>query len=32
MHEDDPRIAFALGLAAVVAIAALVVLSEGALP
>lgn len=32
MHEDDPRIAFALGLAAVVAIAALVVLAEGALP
>ena len=32
MHEDDPRIAFALGLAALVAIAALVVLSEGALP
>lgn len=32
MHEDDPRIAFALGLAAVVAIATLVVLTEGALP
>ena len=32
MHEDDPRIAFALGLAAVVVIAALVVLAEGALP
>ncbi len=32
MHEDDPRIAFALGLAAVVAIAALVVIAEGALP
>jgi hydrogenase-4 component B len=32
MHEDDPRLGFALGLAAVVAIAALVVLSQGALP
>ncbi|MDO8318314.1 proton-conducting transporter membrane subunit [Rhodoferax sp.] len=32
MHEDDPRLAFALGLAAVMAIAALVVLAEGALP
>jgi hydrogenase-4 component B len=32
MHEDDPRLGFALGLAAVVAIAALVVLAEGALP
>jgi len=32
MHEDDPRLAFALGLAAVVAISALVVLAEGALP
>jgi hydrogenase-4 component B len=32
MHEDDPRLGFALGLAAVVAIATLVVLSEGALP
>ena len=32
MHEDDPRLGFALGLAAVVAIAALVVLSEGRLP
>lgn len=32
MHEDDPRIAFALALAALVAIAALVVLAEGALP
>jgi hydrogenase-4 component B len=32
MHEDDPRLGFALGLAAVVAIAAVVVLAEGALP
>lgn len=32
MHEDDPRLGFALGLAAVVAMAALVVLAEGALP
>jgi hydrogenase-4 component B len=32
MHEDDPRLGFALGLAGVVAIAALVVLAEGALP
>ncbi len=32
MHEDDPRIAFALGLAAVVAIAGIVVLSQGVLP
>jgi hydrogenase-4 component B len=32
LHEDDPRIAFALGLAAVAVIAALVVLAEGALP
>jgi len=32
MHEDDPRLAFALGLAAVVAIAALVLLTQGALP
>jgi hydrogenase-4 component B len=32
MHEDDPRLGFALGLAAVMAIAALVVLAEGALP
>lgn len=32
MHEDDPRLGFALGLAAVVMIAALVVLAEGALP
>lgn len=32
MHEDDPRLSFALGLAAVVAIAALVLLTEGALP
>jgi hydrogenase-4 component B len=31
LHEDDPRIAFAIGLAAVVAISALVVLAEGAL-
>ncbi len=32
MHEDDPRLAFALGLAAVVAIAALTILTQGALP
>jgi hydrogenase-4 component B len=32
MHEDDPRLAFAVGLASIVAIAALVVLSEGAMP
>jgi hydrogenase-4 component B len=32
MHEDDPRLGFALGLAAVVAIAALVLLTQGALP
>jgi hydrogenase-4 component B len=32
MHEDDPRLAFAAGLAGIVAIAALVVLAEGALP
>ena len=32
MHEDDPRLAFALGLAAVVTIATLVVLAHGALP
>ena len=33
MHEDDPRLGFALGLAAVVAIAALVLLSSpGGLP
>jgi hydrogenase-4 component B len=32
MHEDDPRLGFALGLAAVVAMAALVVLADGALP
>jgi hypothetical protein len=32
MHEDDPRLAFALGLAAVLAIAALVVMTQGALP
>ncbi len=31
MREDDPRLAFALGLAALVGIAALVVLAEGAL-
>lgn len=31
MHEDDPRLGFALALASVVAIAALVVLAEGAL-
>lgn len=32
MREDDPRLAFAIGLAGIVAIAALVVLAEGALP
>jgi hydrogenase-4 component B len=32
MHEDDPRLGFALGLAAVVAMAALVALADGALP
>ena len=32
MHEDDPRLAFALGLAAIVAIAAIVMLAEGSLP
>jgi hydrogenase-4 component B len=32
MHEDDPRLAFAAGLAAVIAIAALVVMAQGALP
>ncbi|WP_296445000.1 proton-conducting transporter membrane subunit [Rhodoferax sp. UBA5149] len=32
LHEDDPRIAFAAGLAALVTIAALVLLAEGALP
>ena len=32
MHEDDPRPSFALGLAAIVVIAALVVLADGALP
>jgi hydrogenase-4 component B len=32
MHEDDPRLAFAVGLAAIVVIAALVVLARGALP
>lgn len=32
MHEDDPRLAFAAGLAAIVVIAALVVLANGALP
>jgi hydrogenase-4 component B len=31
MREDDPRLAFALGLAAVAAVAALVVMSDGAL-
>lgn len=31
MHEDDPRFAFALGLVALVTIATLVVLAEGAL-
>lgn len=32
MQEDDPRLAFSAGLAALVAIAALVLLAEGALP
>ena len=32
LHEDDPRIAFALGLAGLAVIAALVVLAEGTLP
>lgn len=32
LHEDDPRIAFAAGLVAIMAIAALLVLTEGALP
>jgi hydrogenase-4 component B len=32
LREDDPRVAFGLALAALVAIAALVVLAEGALP
>lgn len=32
MHEDDPRLAFAAGLAGIVLIAALMVLAEGALP
>jgi hydrogenase-4 component B len=32
LHEDDPRIAFSAALAAIVAIAALVVMAEGALP
>ena len=32
MREDDPRLAFAIGLAGIVIIAALVVLAEGALP
>lgn len=32
LHDDDPRIAFAAGLIALVAIAALVLLAEGALP
>ena len=31
MHEDDPRLAFALGLVAIVIISALVVLAEGPL-
>ena len=31
MHEDDPRLAFAIGLAAIVTIAALVSLAEGVL-
>jgi hydrogenase-4 component B len=32
IHEDDPRLAFAIGLAAIMTIAALVLLAEGALP
>ena len=32
LHEDDPRLAFSAGLAAVVAIGALVLLAEGGLP
>ena len=32
LHEDDPRLAFSAGLAAIVAIAALLLLTEGALP
>jgi hydrogenase-4 component B len=32
MHEDDPRLGFALGLTVLVTIAAVVVLAEGALP
>jgi hydrogenase-4 component B len=32
LREDDPRVAFGLALAALVAIAAMVVLAEGALP
>ena len=32
LHEDDPRMAFSAGLAALLAIAALLLLTEGALP
>jgi len=32
MQEDDPRLAFSAGLAALVVIAALVLLAEGVLP
>jgi len=32
LHEDDPRIAFSAGLAALLAIAAVLLLTEGALP
>jgi hydrogenase-4 component B len=32
MREDDPRLAFSAALAAIVIIASLVVLAEGALP
>jgi hydrogenase-4 component B len=32
LHEDDPRLAFSAGLAAIVAIGALVLLAEGGLP
>ena len=32
LHEDDPRIAFSAGLVAILAIAALLLLTEGALP
>jgi hydrogenase-4 component B len=32
LHEDDPRIAFSAGLLAILAIAVLLLLTEGALP